>query len=108
MLFYAVECGAKAAYAKQNRVDNDAWLTEEYTKKIGHRLNRALQNLGISLTIPDVRSTAAENGNALIPSKCLHEAWRYGRPLEDSGKNEATEKLEEALEKVNELLMEMR
>ncbi len=104
ILFYAVECGAKAAYANKGNMGKHAWLDDTYTVKIGHNLNRVLKKLGISLTIPDVRSKTPKNGNALICPKDLHEAWRYGRSLEEDGQKDVAEKLAEALGKVNELL----
>ena len=108
VLFYAVECGAKAAYAKKEKVGKRCWLDKKYTTDVKHDLNKIFKKLGIGLTIPFVQSTASEKSSATISSQDLHQAWRYGRPLVDNGQKAVAEKLIEALGMVSELLKEMK
>ncbi len=80
VLFYAVECGLKFLYMAQFglRMTNQENAEGKNITVFGHNLNELLKNLkGFSLQLPQVED---ENENQISPEE-VHQAWRYGRTL---------------------------
>lgn len=92
LLFYAVECGLKAALLK--RANRDIFENEDINR-LGHDLRKILRELRVSsqLSLPEginlrtIRKDGLEhprNGDISI----LHQAWRYGgeclRPTDEA------------------------
>lgn len=83
LLFYAVECGLKAAYLKRKNID----LLDSETTLFKHNLNRILDqvNAAKALRLPDQLSLSALSRKG-APRNCgvgeLNQVWRYGGCLE--------------------------
>jgi hypothetical protein len=75
VLFYAVECGLKAVYMRRNRLRK----TDGAVTSFGHRLADLLASLRCTYRLRDAKG----KDGIPIPSKLLHEAWRYGKALEN-------------------------
>ena len=75
VLFYSVECGLKAVYMRRNRLRK----TDGSVTDFGHRLADLLASLRCIYRLPDA---VCKDGRQ-IASKSLHEAWRYGKALEN-------------------------
>ena len=75
VLFYAVECGLKTVYMRRNRLRK----TDGAVTSFGHRLADLLASLRCTYRLRDVKG----KDGIPIPSKSLHEAWRYGKALEN-------------------------
>jgi hypothetical protein len=99
LLFYAVECGLKSVYLKQqnaNTIDGDI------ADKLKHDLNRimALLCVGKEYLLPVGLSLPAIN-HTKKPRPCdagsLNQVWRYGGSLI----NGADIQIEQQLEKIN-------
>lgn len=80
LLFYAVECGLKSTWLKQNRLQN----TEQIPRQTplyedGHNLDIWVKELKISASqvsaTPDFR---LEKGGSSLNIGKAHQAWRYG------------------------------
>jgi len=77
VLFYAVECGLKFFYMKKLglRKTDQGNITD-----FGHNLNELLKSLkGFSQKLPQVED---EDENQISPED-VHQAWRYGKKLND-------------------------
>ena len=80
LLFYAVECLVKARLLRYYRVDSYQKLPEE--AKIGHRINAGLDQLRVNIgRVPDV--SARDSTRSHIQHDRLHQAWRYGKMLDE-------------------------
>jgi hypothetical protein len=86
LLFYAVECGLKAAYMLQDnlKITDEARGNALPARDYGHNLRRLIQALNISRA--SIRPTPLiivdRTGGRGDPA-ILHEAWRYGEKIRD-------------------------
>ncbi|MFT4924100.1 MAG: hypothetical protein ACI8WB_000178 [Phenylobacterium sp.] len=99
LLFYAVECGLKAAYIKRNNVN---LLDHSIAKVLKHDLNGVMDKLNVSgdLRIPqdlslhpcsDQTTNAAKIQRQFNCSE-LNQTWRYGGKLNPPNDDEKIEK----------------
>ena len=97
LLFYAVECGLKSLYMRKNRLQktDQKDSNNKNVSDFSHNLNRLLKKLNLirQYRLPDVKAKNSEP----IPSKSLHEAWRYGRQLDPDEERKYEEKLQEIM-----------
>jgi len=79
VLFYAVECGLKALYMRQNNLErtNQTNHNNQSIENIRHNLNILLDRMKIKLQVPKITT---EN-NTQVEHEDLHTAWRYGKKL---------------------------
>ncbi len=111
LLFYAAECGLKAAWLRrQNKDMLDAQILDEKSDRpVAHDLNKILDTLkaGSELRLPlNLQLPALKDSNKQeLQRKCgageLNQAWRYGGKLEAPHDDAA---LERALEGVSKWL----
>ncbi|MBT0771894.1 hypothetical protein KIH74_23335 [Kineosporia sp. J2-2] len=104
MLFYAVECGLKAAVLRSvmNRWDTSALPADLRTHHL-RRLAKALR-LKPPAPGPDPLRCRRRKDSSWVESHELHEAWRYGAELENDDQKAATEALKELLLEARRLL----
>ncbi|RYD72247.1 MAG: hypothetical protein EOP55_19170 [Sphingobacteriales bacterium] len=107
LLFYAIECGLKAMWLKQ---ENRTIFSSEEIQRTGHDLNDVIKQLRLGKKItPDIfhlcdlknekRNNISRKGNRL---DTLHQAWRYGGQLEAVPADD--KKMEAELEQINLLI----
>lgn len=88
VLFYAVECGLKAVWLKQNKLNETSSCGEQFDK-FNHNINVILSHLHVSrdLHLPNRSkiSSPKRNGQRYVDSGQLNQAWRYGCLLDDDG-----------------------
>lgn len=87
LLFYAAECGLKAAYMLQNnlKVADEARGSALSARSYGHNINRLIQALNISrASIKRSPQIVVERTGHFGDSAVLHEAWRYGEKIRDT------------------------
>jgi hypothetical protein len=94
LLTYAVECGLKVLLMEQHRVTEYAQLPQD--AQIGHDLREGLKKLRCPEAIRVVRTTHGNGSQEDVHPMRLHEAFRYGIPLQDL--SEVTEDLKNALD----------
>jgi hypothetical protein len=102
LLFYAVECGLKAVWLKNNcRTLFDA----DDISRMGHDLRRVLKDLsvGSALALPEsFRLRPATNGQDQLPRSGkfadLHQAWRYGGQSQVPTDHDCEQQLQKVLE----------
>jgi len=95
VLFYAVECGLKSLYMRKHR------LSQTYQKDpngkdvtdFGHNLNELLKQNGFSYTIPKI----AAKDSTQIEADSLHQAWRYGKTVEEQKEKNCLKMLNKVL-----------
>ncbi|MDR2851721.1 MAG: hypothetical protein LBV61_01465 [Burkholderiaceae bacterium] len=82
LLFYAVECGLKAAWLKQQR---RTLFDSDDIEMTGHSLRKILKDLkvGFDLSLPqNLRLNSVNHNKTEIPRNGdfddLHQVWRYG------------------------------
>lgn len=107
LLFYAVECGLKAAYLKQQNKDI---IDSEIAGDFSHDINKlcTVMRLGDSYHLPvSLRLSSCKINNQDTQRTCgpseLNQVWRYGGMLDGDINNSF---LEKSLEKVNNWLEE--
>ncbi|MDZ5650345.1 hypothetical protein [Nitrospirillum sp. BR 11828] len=87
LLFYAAECGLKAAYMLQNNLKNTSEVRggAKSARSYGHDLRSLIHALNISrMTIkPHPLITVSRTGSSGDVT-ILHEAWRYGEKIHDT------------------------
>lgn len=88
LLFYAVECGLKAVYMMQNNLK----LTDEErgnalsARSYGHDIIKLIGALNISPASIKLSPDIIIDRTTLIGHpKILHEAWRYGEKIRNTG-----------------------
>ncbi|HEJ7275924.1 TPA: hypothetical protein ACKP33_002851 [Serratia marcescens] len=105
LLFYAIECGLKAAYLKQiNKTVIDSDIAQEFS----HDINKLCEKLSInssfmlpqSLRMKDCKVDNKDVVRTCSPSE-INQIWRYGGAL-DGAENDTA--LESKLEKLNEII----
>jgi hypothetical protein len=107
LLFYAVECGLKAMWLKQ---ENRTLFASDAIQRTGHDLNDVIKQLRLGAKLSpegfhlgDVkderRNTVTRKHNRL---DALHQAWRYGGDLVHPPVDDAT--MEAQLEQVHQLI----
>jgi len=95
VLFYAVECGLKALYMRENRLrrtDQENSLKESVFS-FKHDLNRLLVKMNMNIKVPK----AVAKDNSQIEPKEIHEAWRYGKELDKQKEQRCIERLKDIL-----------
>ncbi len=98
VLFYAVECGLKALFMKQkNLTKTDQLVSSQiFARKFGHDLNLLSKELDLKLGFPQVKT----KDNIQIDSKDVHQAWRYGRELDDDDEKKFVQLLNGIMKKL--------
>lgn len=104
LLFYAVECGLKAVWLKQNQKtlfeDTDIQAT-------GHDLGKILSTLraGRQLSAHIQMKPVTVQGNKSLPRNggidILHQAWRYGGSCQKPTDMDCEQQLEHVLDWIN-------
>jgi hypothetical protein len=85
LLFYAVECGLKAALIDRGKLRGTADLPEDLRD---HDLRRLAPRL-----VDGLRDCRRRHDGGHVPVRDLHQAWRYGAVLEPDGERAATQAL---------------
>lgn len=80
VLFYAAECGIKAALMKERKAETSVALDED--ARIGHDLRKGLKQLGWRGELRKNYKTR-QKAPQDVSSDRLHEAFRYGVELDD-------------------------
>lgn len=106
LLVYAVECGLKAMWLKQ---ENRTLFVAEDVARTGHELNDVIKQLRLRAVFPTVFHLSdvkdeRRNPIARRPYRMdtLHQAWRYGGELVSPPVDDAA--VEVALEQINRLI----
>lgn len=82
LLFYAVECGLKAAWLTRNRL-RDTSEIEPRLKEKGHDLIFWTKALYLPATITNGRASfRLRSGGARLDVEFAHQVWRYGTDVE--------------------------
>jgi hypothetical protein len=105
LLFYAIECGLKAAYLKQI---NKTVIDSDIAQQFSHDINKLCEKLSInssfmlpqSLRMKDCKVDSKDVTRTCSPSE-INQIWRYGGTL-DGVENDIF--LEGKLEKLNEII----
>ncbi|WHM98504.1 hypothetical protein [Citrobacter freundii] len=105
LLFYAIECGLKAAYLKQI---NKTVIDSDIAQQFSHDINKLCEKLSInssfmlpqSLRMKDCKIDSKDITRTCSPSE-INQIWRYGGTL-DGVENDNF--LEGKLEKLNEII----
>jgi hypothetical protein len=88
LLFYAAECGLKAAYMLQNnlKVADEERGNSRSARSYSHNIRSLIQALNISRASikPSPQIVIQRSGQTGDPV-ILHEAWRYGEKIRDTG-----------------------
>lgn len=107
LLFYAIECGLKAAWLKRNHKDilDEPIVDSPAGRSVLHDLNKLLDLLHVGRTkrVPTLKLPALhrKNGTPLVRHCAageLNQVWRYGAQLELPN---ADSTVESALEEIN-------
>jgi hypothetical protein len=99
ILFYAVECGLKALYMRQNkliRTDRKSSYNGKAVSDFGHKLNDLLKTIKLNYSIPKITA----NDSSQIEQLHLHEAWRYGKSLDEKQEKNCIEILNKVLKEI--------
>jgi hypothetical protein len=106
LLVYAIECGLKAMWLKQ---ENRTLFESNAIQRTGHDLNNVIKQLRLSAKLSPIfdLSDAKDERKNVIPRKSnridtLHQAWRYGGELLTIPVDDAAMELE--LEQVHQLI----
>jgi hypothetical protein len=106
LLVYAVECGLKAMWMKQ---ENRTLFDSDAINRTGHDLNEVIKYLRLSIKISpnfelcDVRDDRRNIVNRKLNHiDSLHQAWRYGGQLVTPPIDDIA--MESELEQVNKLI----
>lgn len=108
LLFYAIECGLKAMWLKQ---ENRTLFASDAIQRTGHDLNEVIKQLrlGAKLSpnfhladVKDERKNAIARKDHRIGA--LHQAWRYGGeliapPVDDAAMESELELVHQLIEK---------
>ncbi|WP_127345903.1 hypothetical protein [Enterobacter hormaechei] len=105
LLFYAIECGLKAAYLKQI---NKTVIDSDIAQQFSHDINKLCEKLSInssfmlpqSLRMKDCKVDSKDVTRTFSPGE-INQIWRYGGTL-DGVENDIF--LEGKLEKLNEII----
>ena len=97
LLFYAAECLVKARLLRYYRVDSYEKLPPH--AQIGHRINAGLDELRVGVPkVPEV--VAKDRAGTSIQHYQLHQAWRYGKTLDQAQQQQAVEVLRQIISKL--------
>ncbi|MFN7938651.1 MAG: hypothetical protein U0R19_35305 [Bryobacteraceae bacterium] len=95
LLFYAVECGLKSAWLRQNRLSDTSQLGPEFDGK-GHDLAFWVKQLRLPASVAngvrDFRLRGTQQRHRLSQA---HEAWRYGVAIQDDDEKSMNKWLEQ-------------
>ncbi|CAA7603009.1 Hypothetical protein DEACI_3832 [Acididesulfobacillus acetoxydans] len=80
LLFYAAECGLKAIWLKEHRLEDS--LADSTFRTFGHDINRLLRDLRTGLVVSMYTRTVPGNVRE-VRLEQLNQAWRYGCEVED-------------------------
>ena len=82
LLFYAVECGLKAAFLKRNRLSDTSAMEAELKEK-GHDLAFWAKKLYLPAIIAGANlNFRLRAGTGRLGVGFAHQAWRYGQDIE--------------------------
>jgi len=98
ILFYAVECGLKALYMRQNRLTRTDKSSHDGKKVSGfiHNLNDLLKTIKLNYSIPKITA----HDRSQIKNGDLHQAWRYGKSLDEKQEKRCIEILNKVLKEI--------
>lgn len=102
ILFYAVECGLKAYFMQKfnlertDRTNQDNISPSNYI----HRVDSLCSKLDIKMKTHRVKN----NGEKPIEFWDLHQAWRYGKQLDNNEENRCINEFQKILDELNEKL----
>jgi len=106
ILFYAVECGLKSIWMWENKLNRTNKNIDRGTKasKFGHKLNDLLKEMKWNKKI----NKGQTKSNEKVDHHSLHEAWRYGKQLEETSERKCVEDLEAVRCQLEEKIRSMR
>ncbi|MDM8516587.1 hypothetical protein QUF76_10335 [Desulfobacterales bacterium HSG16] len=103
VLFYAVECGLKVLYMRNNRIEHTrpkgSGSFPKSPVEFDHNLNKLLNSLRWTDHLPQV-VTNDHNPKQISPGD-VHQAWRYGRELDHDKEKKFIKILNQILKKLN-------
>lgn len=95
LLFYAVECGLKAAWLTRNRLP-DTSAIDSQSKERGHDLLYWAKKLYLPATITNGKTSFhTKDDRTSRPLEVAHQAWRYGIDIEPADETALETWLEE-------------
>ena len=85
LLCYAVECGLKVLIMRNNNVQSSSELAEEF--QIGHDIREGLKRCyaPARLTTRQTNTRHRQGAQETVHPKHLHQAFRYGIPVDSEG-----------------------
>jgi hypothetical protein len=79
LLFYAVECGLKAAWLKRNKLLSTSQLGPDFAGSNGHDLILWAKRLRLPAALASATLRfRLRNGKSAFDVGAAHQAWRYG------------------------------
>jgi hypothetical protein len=87
LLFYAVECGLKAAWLTRNRL-RDTSAMEARLKEKGHDLGVWARELRMPAVIANGRTSFRLRDGSSFTLEVAHQAWRYGVDVDPADEDE--------------------
>ena len=79
LLFYAAECGLKAAWLKRNRLRSTSQLSSTLNASIGHDLMLWAKKLALPAALASATGRfRLKRENSALETAAAHQAWRYG------------------------------
>jgi hypothetical protein len=79
LLFYAAECGLKAAWLKRNKLRSTSQLTSAFNASIGHDLMLWAKKLALPAALASAPGRfRLKRDNSAFETAAAHQAWRYG------------------------------
>ncbi len=97
LLFYAVECGLKALYMDKNKLKWTGQMnnSRESVSDFRHNLNDLMKKLKWNYKIPKINIDKNQ-----IENDDLHQAWRYGKSLDEKQEKRCIEILSKILKEI--------
>ena len=78
-MFYAAECGLKAAWLKRNRLRSTSQLSSTLNASIGHDLMLWAKKLALPAALASATGRfRLKRENSALETAAAHQAWRYG------------------------------
>jgi hypothetical protein len=83
LLFYAVECGLKAAWLTRNKLRDTSQIEPLFLRDGGHDLTLWTKRLYLPATITSAKPNfRLRDAGTALQLKFAHQAWRYGVDVE--------------------------
>ncbi len=97
ILFYAVECGLKALYMDKNKLEWTGQMNNsgESVSGFRHNLNDLMKKLKWNYNIPKINVDKSQ-----IENDDWHQAWRYGKSLDEKQEKRCIEILNKVLKEI--------